>query len=231
MEKWITIGCFGTLIDRDAGLVAALSPLLPPQLDHDALLERFGHVEAELQYGPYRPWSEVVEQTSRWVLAECGRTIPEGLPSPIRTARNLWRPFPEAGATMRTLREQGYRLAVLSNVDREVLEPVLAASELPFDLLVCSDDVQSFKPATAHWKRFLDLTGASRERVVHVGAGLYRDVFPAAGMGLKTVLINRNGTPVLGATPSLTLPDLTGLPDAIRPLAQPWDSGTEGVPD
>lgn len=229
MEIWITFGCFGTLIDRDRGIVEALSPLLPPQLDRGALLERFGHVEAELQFGPYRPWRDNLDQASRWVLAECGRTLPEGLPTPLLGTKNFWRPFPDAGEAMRALREQGYRLAVLSNVDRASLEPVLSQSELPVDLLVCSDDVQSYKPATAHWKRFFELSAASREHVVHVGAGLYRDVFPAAGMGLKTVFINRTEQPVLGATPTQVMPDFDGLADALASMLQPWRSEPEGA--
>ncbi len=229
MEIWITFGCFGTLIDRDQGIVEALSPLLPKQLDHGALLERFGHVEAELQYGPYKPWTENLDQASRWVLAECGRSLPEGLPSPLLGAKSFWRPFPDARDALHDVRQQGYRIAVLSNVDRASLEPVLARSELPFDLLVTSDDVQSYKPATAHWKRFLELSGASRERVIHVGSGLYRDVFPAAGLGMKTVLINRTEQPVLGATPSLVLPSLEGLGGQLANIAQPWLGEPEGA--
>ena len=56
----ITFDCYGTLIDWETGLLAAL----PPVAHNEELLERFARHEARLEAGPYLRYSEVLEEFS-----------------------------------------------------------------------------------------------------------------------------------------------------------------------
>jgi 2-haloacid dehalogenase len=128
-----------------------------------------------------------------------------------------WRAFPEAPGELGELRRRGWRLAVLSNCDREHIEASQRALGIAFDEVVVAQDVRSYKPAHDHWERFVSITGAERERHVHVAASLFHDIAPARELGLTSVWINRAGeAPAPG--PARELPDLRGLADALDDL-------------
>jgi len=94
---------------------------------------------------------------------------------------------------LRALVDQGRYLAILSNVDRDLLELSIGRLGIRPDLAVTAEDCHSYKPAPGHWRRFLERSGASVERTVHVGASQYHDMRPAAALGFRTIFIDRHG--------------------------------------
>jgi len=118
------------------------------------------------------------------------------------------------------LRSRGWRIAILSNTDADLLAASVDALDVPFDLLITAADAGSYKPAPGHWERFLAETGAERSRHVHVAASLFHDIEPASRMGMPAVWINR-----LGESSDLPraaeLIDLSDLPDALGRLSGP----------
>ena len=110
---------------------------------------------------------------------------------------------------------RGWRLAILSNTDPDLLATSVAAIGVPFDALITAGEAGSYKPAPGHWERFFADTGAARGRHVHVAASLFHDIEPTARMGVTAVWINRLGEssdiPRAGE-----LPDLGGLPRGAR---------------
>ncbi len=71
----LTFDCYGTLIDWEAGLTAALRPLLDPHGIHpdtDELLETYAAFEAELERPPYRRYRDVLATAARGVTAAYG---------------------------------------------------------------------------------------------------------------------------------------------------------------
>ena len=129
-----------------------------------------------------------------------------------------WRPFPEVAAALRALVDQGRFLAILSNVDKDLLELSIGRLGIRPDLAITAEDARGYKPAPGHWRRFLEQSGASVERTVHVGASQFHDMRPAAALGFRTVFIDRHGE-TLETSPTRVLPDLSTLPDVIRELA------------
>jgi 2-haloacid dehalogenase len=85
------------------------------------------------------------------------------------------------------------RLAILSNVDDDIIAESIARLGVPFDFVVTAQQVRSYKPAPAHWRRLAELSG--ERRWLHVGASAYHDMAPAAALGLPRVWINRTGEP------------------------------------
>ena len=88
---------------------------------------------------------------------------------------------------------------------------------MPFDLLIVAEDVQSYKPAPAHWERFFEVTTADKEHHVHVAASLFHDIAPARELGLRSVWINRLGEEA-DPEPDRELTDLSALPDTLEEL-------------
>ena len=216
---WITFDCYGTLIDWEGGVAGALSPFLPPPVDRAALAARYIAVEAEIEHGSYRPYREILAAASARLMSELGHPLPPERARVLPDSLRSWPPFPEVPAALRSLRTAGYRLAILSNVDRDLLSASIELLGIEPDLTVTAEDCRSYKPALGHWNRLRDLSAAGPERTVHVAASLFHDVAPATSLGYRTVFVNRHHAPVRGATPTRTVHDLGTLRAVIDELA------------
>src|SRR5262249_58793484 len=58
-----------------------------------------------------------------------------------------WEPFPEVPAALEEARGRGWRLAVLSNTDRDFLDASLARIGVSFDCTIVASEIGSFQPA------------------------------------------------------------------------------------
>ena len=119
---------------------------------------------------------------------------------------------------LRELRARGWKLAILSNTDPDLLDASIHAIDVPIDERIVASDIGSYKPAFGHWETFFRRTGADRTRHVHVAASLFHDIEPCAKLGLPAVWINRRGETSM-VPRSAELPDLTDLPDTLERLA------------
>ena len=181
------------------------------------LLERYHELEPEVQAEAYRTYAEVLSLTLERLAHENDLSIPEGESGVLPQSLPDWPAFPEVPDALAELRRRGWNLAILSNSDRELIAASQRQLGVPFDLVVVAEDVQSYKPAHAHWERFFELTTAERAQHVHVAASLFHDIAPASELGLKTVWINRLGEEA-DPEPDRELPDLSGLPDTLDEL-------------
>ena len=217
--RWVTFDCYGTLIDWERGITDALLPMLPRGLDRRALATRYIEVEAEVEKEEYRPYRDVLDRAGRRLLAEHGRAIADDAPSPLPASLPSWPPFAEVPDALRELRRRGYRLAILSNVDRDLLAASVRNIGVEPDLAVTAEDARSYKPARGHWRHFEERTGAGKGDTIHVAASLYHDIRPTTTWGYRNVWIARHIEPLRGADPTRILPDLSRLPETIDELA------------
>jgi 2-haloacid dehalogenase len=218
MERWATFDCYGTLIDWNGGVGGVLAALWGEER-RVSLLARYHEIEPAIQAGPggaltYR--AVLTEALTRIAAAE---SLPLAAADATALADSLprWRAFPEVPAALQEARDRGWRLAILSNTDRDYIEASLATIGVPFDEVIVASEIGSYKPAHGHWRTFAERTGAAREGHVHVGASLFHDAEPAAALGLPMVWINRESeraTVPVGRQ----LPTLEGLADALDAL-------------
>jgi 2-haloalkanoic acid dehalogenase type II len=216
--EWVTFDCYGTLIDWERGITDALLPFLPAETDRKALAEWYIAMEAQFEAEGFHLYKDVLDRVGRRVLRSLDAAIPDDKASPLPSSLGDWRPFPEVPAALRALVAQGRYLAILSNVDKDLLELSIGRLGIRPDLAITAEDSRSYKPAPGHWRRFLERTGASAERTVHVGASQFHDMRPAAELGFRTVFIDRHGE-TLETAPTRVLHDLRSLPDVIAELA------------
>jgi len=209
-ERWATFDCYGTLIDWNAGIRRELVRVFGEDRA-DAQLQRYHQVEPALQSDGERTYREVMTAA----MGELG--APLGEEGGLVAALPSWTPFQEVPAALEEARTRGWKLAILSNTDRDLIEASLAEIGVPFELAVVASEIGSYKPAGAHWLRFFEETGASRNLHVHVAQSHYHDIVPAHDLGLRTIWINRYGERH-EPRPSRELSDLSGLPDALDEL-------------
>ena len=216
MSRWATFDCYGTLIDWNAGIRGVLERLYGDE-QAPALLRRYHELEPEVQGESYRSYAEVLTLTLERLANEVGYGIPEGESGVLPQSLPDWPAFSEVPAALAELRRRGWNLAILSNTDHALISASQKQIGVPFDLVVTAEDVQSYKPAHAHWERFFELTTVDRGHHVHVAASLFHDVAPARELGLKLVWINRE-LEQADPEPDRELPDLAGLPDTLDEL-------------
>src|SRR4051812_49841658 len=65
-----------------------------------------------------------------------------------------WQPFPEVPLALREARERGWKLAILSNTDRDYIEASMKRLGVPFDEAIVASEIGSDKPALGHWAAF-----------------------------------------------------------------------------
>ena len=216
-DRWVTFDCYGTLIDWEGGLRDAFAALWARGRQRSTATSP-PHVEPRVQEHRELTYREVLARCLGAVSAIDGLPVPEGRGDALAESLPSWPPFPEVPGALAELRERGWRLAILSNTDPDLLAASVAAIGVPFDALITAGEAGSYKPAPGHWERFFADTGAAPDHHVHVAASLFHDVEPAARMGLQTVWINR-----LGESSSLPraaeLADLGGLPEVLDQLA------------
>lgn len=218
-ERWATFDCYGTLIDWDRGIGDALAALWPGA-DPTALLAAYHRLEPEVEAAGPRPYREVLAACARGLAAELGLPLAPGAQEALPASLPDWPPFPEVPGALRRLREDGWRLAVLSNTDPNLLAASLAAIGVPVDRTITVAEAGSYKPAPGHWRAFFAATGADTDQHVHVGASLFHDIAPCAELGLRAVWVNRAGE-TSDLPRAAELPDCSGLPETLGRCVPP----------
>jgi 2-haloacid dehalogenase len=215
--RWATFDCYGTLIDWNGGISGELARLFG---DGSAprLLERYHQLEPEVQAeDPERSYRTVLTLTLQRLAAGEDLELPDGQVDALARSLPSWPPFPEVPAALEEARARGWRLAILSNTDRDFIATSKAQLGLPFDETIVASEIGSYKPGHRHWSEFFARAHADRDRHVHVAASLFHDIAPANELGLHSVWVNRLGE-TAGPQPTRELPDLTGLADVLDEL-------------
>jgi 2-haloacid dehalogenase len=210
-DRWATFDCYGTLIDWNGGIRAELARIFGEDRA-DELLDRYHELEPEIEHEqPTLSYREVMATALERLGAPpeerdaLGRSLPD------------WQPFPEVRDTLERVRSDGWRLAILSNTDRDFIDASMRRIDVPFELAVVASEIGSYKPRHWHWEVFYARAGADRDRHVHVAQSHFHDVVPATELGVPTVWINRLGERREPA-PTRELPDLAPLPETLAEL-------------
>ncbi|MGH8909419.1 MAG: HAD family hydrolase, partial [Egibacteraceae bacterium] len=158
-ERWASFDCYGTLVDWEAGIGDALCALWP-SVGRSDLLTAYHRLEPVTQADTAPPYREVLTACTRALASQLGLPLAVGDDETLPASLPQWSPFPEVPAALRRLRADGWRLAVLSNTDPDLLTASLAGIGVPVDHTVTVADTGSYKPAPGHWRSFQAATGA-----------------------------------------------------------------------
>ena len=210
--RLITFDCYGTLIDWENGMLAALRPLFSRdgRKTPDAqILELYGEIEAELESGPYLPYREILSRTAQ----EIGRrlkievSVDEG--RGFASSLTRWKPFIDTVAALQSMAKR-FRLGIISNVDDDLFaETRKKLAPVEFDFVVTAQQMQSYKPSHRNFEEAIRRSGLSKDQMLHAGQSLYHDVAPANALGMQNVWVNRPSIrPGAGAArPGTAMPD------------------------
>ena len=190
----LTFDCYGTLIDWEAGILAALRAAYPEAaaVEDEALLGEFHAAQNRLKTSDYRPYRQLVAETAAEVARSNGwdpsleraAAVPASIPS--------WEPFPDTNPALSRLARAGVTFGILSNIDDDLLAGTLRHFDVEFALLATAQRIRSYKPASPHFERGREwATGFNRW--LHVAQSLFHDVVPATSLGVPVLWVNRKG--------------------------------------
>jgi len=216
MERWATFDCYGTLVDWRGGIGGELVRLFPTG-DAESLLARYYAVEPEVQRDGGLAYRDVMARTLARIASESGLTLPAGEADALGVSLPGWPVFPDARSALEEARGRGWKLGILSNTDRDLIDASIARLGVAFDAVVVASEIGSYKPAHRHWHVFAERTGAAAGRHVHVAQSLFHDIAAANELGIPSVWINRLGEQP-GPEPTRSLTGLTGLADTLDEL-------------
>ena len=127
--------------------------------------------------------------------------------------------YPEVPATLKRLRDQGLKLAILSNGTPQMLSTAAKNSQIEnyFDAILSVEEVGVYKPHPSVYQLAQDRLDVSRERICFLSSNSW-DAWSAKAFGFRVLWCNRFGqTPErIPSTPDGEIKDLSNLPRFLR---------------
>jgi 2-haloacid dehalogenase len=219
MNRWATFDCYGTLVDWESGIRTQIERLFG-EGSGAQLLDRYHEVEPQVQEGdPSSSYREVMASVLARLAAEQSVELDDSDRDALAQSLPGWPVFPDVRAGLSAVHDRGWRLVILSNTDRDLIDASMQRIGVPFEFAIVASEIGSYKPAHGHWEAFFERSGADRSRHVHVAQSVYHDIEPATELGLRTVWINRLAE-TRSAPATVQLPDVSRLADALDELVE-----------
>jgi 2-haloacid dehalogenase len=206
--KVLAFDQYGTIVDMQGGLTKAVTPFLKAKgwsgdpssfvtwwrRTHfensmiDALLDR-GHT-------PYR---QIGHRAVSNVMDRCGLEYTQTEVTNLVSEIERLKPFPDVVSALEKLRAAGYKLAILSNGDRDMLKTAGPHIGFPFDHVISVQEAGYFKPHWSTYAKACEIIGAERSSILFVANHAF-DCIGAKSYGMRSAFIDRRKRP-FGETP------------------------------
>lgn len=214
---------YGTLFDVSAAArrLAAQDPALRDIWQ--AMAEDWRRKQLEYTWlraimGDHTDFRAVTAEALDWTLERHG--LPAALHSPLMALYDRLDAFPEVPAMLARLTARGVACAILSNGAPGMLASAVASAGIGAHLVavLSVEDVGVFKPDARVYALACDRLGIAPGAAAFVSSNGW-DASGAARFGFHAIWVNRGAAPVdrLPHRPALVLPDLSPLPELLRP--------------
>jgi 2-haloacid dehalogenase len=220
----LTFDTFGTLIDWEAGILAAAHPVLAAHgvgMADDALLAMFAHHEHVVEQN-FHPYRQVLGMTLAAIGDELGFVATDAEQAAFGASVPAWPAFDDAPTALARLKNR-YRLYTITNCDDDLYVGAAARLGNPWDGIFTAGTIGSYKPNPANFHYAFERIPFPPSRILHVAQSLFHDHQPAQQLGMTTVWVNRRGrgptgagaTPASSASFDLEVPDMATLASAL----------------
>jgi 2-haloalkanoic acid dehalogenase type II len=197
--KVLTLDCYGTLIDWEAGISTALMPLAskaPGAISREQLLQTFAkHEAAQQAQTPAMPYSQLLSVVYQRLAAEWGLKASSDEAAAFGASVADWPEFSDSVGALQYLQGH-YKLVILSNVDRMSFRASNERLKVDFDAIYCAQDIGSYKPDPRNFEYMLRRLktdfGLDRPDILHTAQSLFHDHVLANQFGVASAWINRH---------------------------------------
>jgi 2-haloacid dehalogenase len=195
--KVLTFDCYGTLIDWETGMLAALTPMAARarrRLTQDQILEAHGRHEAAQQLQtPTMRYSDLLAVVHKRLAEEWGVAASWAESQAYGQSVKDWPAFSDSATALSYLK-QHYKLVILSNVDNASFAHSNARLGVTFDAVYTAEDIGSYKPSDRNFTYLLDKLaslGLGKDDILHTAESLFHDHGPANRFALANCWIHR----------------------------------------
>lgn len=215
---------YGTVVDMQGGLTEVAAPFLRER-GYEGEPSRFvtwwrrTHFENSmidaLLHREHTPYREIGRRAVSYTLERAGVPFERADAERLVAAIERLDPFPDVIEALTGLHEH-YKLVVLSNGDRDMIERGTAHVGFPFDRVISVAEADSFKPHVATYRKAAELVDLEPTQIMFVANHAF-DCIGAKAFGMRTAFIDRRGRP-FGETPyapDLVVKDFAGLAEAM----------------
>lgn len=206
--KALVFDQYGTIVDMQKGLTEIAAPFLK-QKGWEGQAHQFvtwwrrthfenSMIDALCDRG-HTPYRQIGHRAVSYVMDRCGFSYTQDEVRWLVSEIEKLKPFPDVLEALHKLRDAGYKLVILSNGDRDMLEAAGPHIGFPFDKVISVQEAGHFKP---HWKTYAkaeELIGLDRSSCLFVANHAF-DCIGAKSYGMRTVFIDRRKRP-FGETP------------------------------
>jgi len=198
---------YGTVVDMQKGLTEAVTPFLARkgwkgEPNRFVTWWRRTHFENSMIDSlcdrGHTPYREIGHRAVSYVMDRCGFDYSQDEVRWLVAEIEKLKPFPDVIAALERL-HANYKLAILSNGDRDMLKAAGPHIGFRFDHVISVQEAGYFKP---HWKTYAtaeELIGEDRSSILFVANHAF-DCIGAKAYGMRTAFIDRRKRP-FGETP------------------------------
>ena len=224
--KALVFDQYGTIVDKQTGLTEAVGPFLKKkgwagEAHRFVTWWRRAHFESSridaLCDRGHTTYREIGHRAVSFVMDRCGFEYGRDEVRWLVAEIEKLKPFSDVAEALQQLRDAGYKLVILSNGDRDMLEAAGPHIGFSFDLVISVQEAGYFKP---HWKTYAQaeaLIGLDRSRCLLVANHAF-DCIGAKSYGMRTAFVDRRNRP-FGETPhqpDLVVANFAELAGALR---------------
>jgi len=193
---WLTFDCYGTLIQWDEGLTAAVEQILARRggsgVDARTLNMIYDQHEHRLeQTPPYRSFREIAALSLQQAMAELGLRYEAADVELLTSSISAMPPFPEVPGALGDLKHAGFRLCIISNTDDAIIAGNVDQLGGHIDRVITAEQAKAYKPSPQLFNHAYRALGVGKDDVVHICASPHLDHAAARDMGFRCIWIDR----------------------------------------
>ncbi|OAV49294.1 hydrolase [Rhizobium sp. WYCCWR10014] len=215
---WLTFDCYGTLIQWDEGLLAAMERILSAKgsdIDQQTFIAVYDRHEHALETErPHRTFADVSALALERAIVEFGLPFDAADAEILTSSIGKMPPFPEVVATLERLKAARFRLAIISNTDDAIIAGNVAQLGSSIDRVITAEQAGAYKPSGQTFRYAWKSLGIGMDDLVHICASPHLDLAAARELGFRTVWVDR-GTgrkPLSDYQPDARVPTLDKVP-------------------
>jgi 2-haloacid dehalogenase len=217
----LTFDCYGTLIDWESGILAALNAAFAAHdrtIPAQHLLAAYSEIEPQIQSEGYKLYREILAEVMRRMGTRFNTVFTAQEIASLAESIRDWQPYPDTVIALQRLKSR-YKLAIISNIDDDLFAHSAKKLAVPFDEVITAQQVGAYKPSLRNFEVAIQRVGLPKEKILHVAESTHHDIAPANILGIHSVWVNRRSFTGKGASlavnarPDLTVPDLKTLAD------------------
>lgn len=193
MDKLITFDCYGTLINTDPFYNEIGTVGNELGIDKKLIINTFSNYEDRLMYSDsFIKYAELIYKALDYCELELNC---DGIKSQYERLIDVHKkllPFNETNSTLQYLKENGYKTALLSNSESDIMKYNIKALNHNFDYVFLAEDLHYYKPQIEFFNIVSKKVDLAKYNHYHVAAGFWWDIVPASKLMWNKIWINRN---------------------------------------